>query len=149
MYKIRAMHSTDIPSAFHIRTSTLENALTLVELEEDYGLTPETLADAMKVSAKGWVCEADGQVIGFAMGDSQEREVTVLAVLPECEGNGIGRRLLAEVESWLFELGNDDLWLVTTPNPTLRAYKLYVSQGWSPTGEIVDEDETFIKSLTQ
>jgi ribosomal protein S18 acetylase RimI-like enzyme len=147
MYLFREMLPADIPAAFHVRTSTIENALTMQELEEDYELTPETLAEAMKASAKGWVCETDNEVIGFAMGDPEEYELTVLAVLPKYEGHGIGRRLLAEVESWLFGLGSDEIWLATTPNSSLRAYRLYVSQGWIPTGEIIDEDEKFIKPM--
>jgi ribosomal protein S18 acetylase RimI-like enzyme len=145
VYKFREMLPSDIPAAFHVRTSTTENALTVQELEEDYELTPETLAEAMKTSVKGWVCETGEELIGFAMGDPEEYELTVLAVLPEHEGNGIGTRLLAAVESWLSNIGADEIWLVTTPNSSLRAYRLYVSQGWIPTGEIIDEDEKFIK----
>ncbi|HEB28062.1 MAG TPA: GNAT family N-acetyltransferase [Porticoccus sp.] len=145
MYHYREMCLADIPAAFHVRTSTIENPLTLQELEQDYELTPESLAQAMKASSKGWVCEDDNQVVGFAMGDPYEGELTVLAVLPKHEGNGIGKRLLATVESWLLESGCDELWLLTTPDPTLRAYKLYLSKGWTATGEIIDEDEKFVK----
>lgn len=145
MYKFREMLVTDIPAAFRVRTSTIENALTMQELTEDFELTPETLTESLKTSAKGWVCECEDEVVGFAMGDSAEHELTVLAVLPHYEGNGIGKRLLTEVESWLFSLGGDEIWLVTAPNSSLRAYGLYVSQGWIPTGEILGEDEKFVK----
>jgi ribosomal protein S18 acetylase RimI-like enzyme len=134
MTTIRDMELDDIPAAFSVRTSTRENPLTLVELEEDYELTPETLASAMLSTAKGWVCEADGKVVGFSMGDSTNAELTVIAVLPDYEGRGIGKRLLSEVENWLFSLGHKELWLVTTPDPDLRAYNFYVKRGWVPTG---------------
>lgn len=140
------MTSADIYAAFRIRTSTTENALSMQDLEEWYGLTPATLTVAMQGSASGWVCEVDKEIVGFAMGDADEGELTVLAVLPEYEGKGIGKQLLAEVEQWLFGLGHKELWLMTTPDPALRAYNLYTSQGWSPTGEIDDEDEKFLKS---
>ncbi len=144
MQVFRQMSVTDIPAAFHVRTSTVENALTVLELEEEYALTPGTLAEAMQGSAGGWVCEVDGQVVGFAMGDSDSGELTVIAVLPAFERCGIGKRLLAEVEAWLFESGHDELWLVTTRDTTLRAYGFYVSRGWISTGEIVEGDEKFV-----
>ena len=120
MVLFRQMALHDIPAAFDVRTSTLENALTMEELEEDYELTPESLASAMQGTAKGWVCETGSKVVGFAMGDRANAELTVIAVLPEYEGRGIGKRLLGEVESWLFSFGHDELWLVTTPARELR-----------------------------
>ena len=149
MITFREMEIYDVPAAFDVRTSTKENALTLEELEEDYELTPETLASAMRSTAKGWVCEADSKVVGFAMGDSANAELTVIAVLPDYEGRCIGKRLLSKVENWLFSLGYDELWLVTTPDPELRAYNFYVKRGWVPTGEIIDEDEKFLLSARQ
>jgi GNAT superfamily N-acetyltransferase len=83
------------------------------------------------------------------MGDSTNAELTVIAVLPDYEGRGIGKRLLSEVENWLFSLGHKELWLVTTPDPDLRAYNFYVKRGWVPTGEIIDEDEKFVLSAKQ
>jgi GNAT superfamily N-acetyltransferase len=149
MPQFRKMTAADIDAAFRIRTSTTENALSLQDLEEDYGLTPQTLATALQGSASGWVCEVDAQVVGFAMGDSEAGELTVIAVLAEHEGNGIGRRLLAEVESWLFGLGHEAIWLVTSPDPSFRAYQLYLSQGWRATGVIIEEDEKFVKARLQ
>lgn len=144
MFTLRVMTAKDIPEAFSIRTSTIENALTLAELEEDYGLTPDSLGAAMKGSACGWVGEVDGKAVGFAMGDGATGEITVIAVRPEFEGLGLGTELLQTVQSWLFSKGHQELWLLTTPDPNLRAYKLYVAKGWSATGEIIDEDEKFV-----
>jgi ribosomal protein S18 acetylase RimI-like enzyme len=149
LYLFREMTVADIEAAFEIRTSVVENALTIQQLEEDFDLTPETLAAAMQESAKGWVCELETRVVGFAMADGDEGELTVLAVLAEYEGNGIGKRLLAAAESWLIEQGHKEIWLVTTPDPTFRAYNLYQSQGWTPTGEILDDDEKFVKPVNQ
>jgi ribosomal protein S18 acetylase RimI-like enzyme len=149
LYLFREMTATDINAAFKIRTAAVENALTIQQLEEDYDLTPETLAAAMQDSAKGWVCEVENRVVGFAMVDSDEGELTVLAVLAEYEGIGIGTRLLAAAESSLIEQGHEEIWLVTTPDPTFRAYNLYKSQGWTPTGEMFDGDEKFVKPVNQ
>ncbi|MEM6583041.1 MAG: GNAT family N-acetyltransferase [Pseudomonadota bacterium] len=138
------MTSSDIADAFSIRISTIENALTLTELEEDYELTPESLAEAMEGSVRGWVGEVDSKVVGFAMGDNVTGELTVIAVRPEFEGMGIGTALLGKVENWLFTEGHRELWLLTTPDPDLRAYQLYTANGWIATGEIIEDDEKFV-----
>ncbi len=149
MVTYRQMSVADVPDVFGIRVSTLENVVTMSELEEEYELTPATLAEAMQESAKGWVCEVDDRIVGFAMGDSETGEMTVLAVLPEFERRGIGKKLLVQVQEWLFESGHKQLWLVTTPNPSFRAYGFYLSQGWRATGEIIDgEDEKFVLWLS-
>jgi GNAT superfamily N-acetyltransferase len=64
------------------------------------------------------------------MGDSDTGELTVLAVLPKFEERGIGRAPLSRVCGWLFAVGHDELWLLTTPDPDFRAYGFYQSQGW-------------------
>jgi len=138
---IREMTAADTPDVFSVRISTTENSVTMVELEEEYELTPDTLAEAIKFSAKGWVCEVDGQIVGFAMGDSKSGEMTVIAVLSEFECRGIGRMLLEKVRDWLFDSGHDEIWLLTTSDPNFRAYGFYQSQGWSATGLIIEEEE--------
>lgn len=144
MTTIREMTVADLPEVFAVRISTVENNVTMQELEDEYELTPETLAAAMQLSAKGWVCEVDGRIVGFAMGDSESGEMTVIAVLAEYERRGIGERLLTQVQDWLFQSGHDEVWLVTTPDPNFRAYGFYQSKGWIATGEIVDDEEKFV-----
>lgn len=146
MITVREMELHDVPAAFFVRTSTQENALTMDELKQYYELTPTTLALAMQGTVKGWVCEVEDKVVGFAMGDSSNAELTVIAVLSEYEGRGIGGRLLSEVENWLFSSGHSKLWLVTTPDSGFRAYNFYIAKGWVPTGEIFEEDEKFVLS---
>lgn len=141
MITIREMTVTDLPEVFSVRVSTTENVVTTEELEEEYEVTPETLAKAMDQSAKGWICESAGKIVGFAMGDGESGEMTVLAVLPEYERRGVGKKLLTTVRDWLFDLGHDELWLLTTPDPNFRAYGFYLSQGWTATGELIGEDE--------
>lgn len=139
------MTPADLPQVFEVRVATLENEITMARLVE-LGITPESLAVAIEDTAKGWVCEFGGKIVGFVMGDKSTGELTVLALLPEFEGRGIGKRLLESVEEWLFANGNEELWLVTSPEPSFRAYGFYQSQGWQPSGEInSDQDEKFIR----
>jgi ribosomal protein S18 acetylase RimI-like enzyme len=144
MLNFRQMSVLDIPEAFEVRISTVENVVSIQELEDEYGLTPETLAVAMSGSSQGWVCTEDERIVGLAMGDQETGEMSVVAVRPEYEGRGIGGKLLNLVQDWLFESGHDELWLVTTPDPGFRAYGFYISRGWRPTGDIDDGDEKFV-----
>ena len=81
------------------------------ELEEDYGITSESLAQAMSSHVSGWLCEDSDVVVGFSMGDRLNGEIQVVAVLPEYEGHGIGKNLLTKVQSWLFSKGHETIWL--------------------------------------
>jgi ribosomal protein S18 acetylase RimI-like enzyme len=135
------MEICDLPSVFALRLSTNENAITMEELEQDYGITPESLSEAMKLNMKGWLSEDSGNVVGIAMGDVSRGEVVVVAVHPEYERRGIGRHLLEHVQSWLFSEGHQEIWLLTNPDPNIRATGFYRRFGWHATGELRDGDE--------
>jgi ribosomal protein S18 acetylase RimI-like enzyme len=53
----------------------------------------------------------------------------VIAVLPTHIRQGIGDRLLREVESWMFRTC-PEIWLTTDFDTTLRAYSFYRRRGW-------------------
>ena len=131
----RQMQIDDLAAAFAVRLSTLENAMTMERLARVYGITPQSLSEAMKSHVKGWLCEDSGKVVGFAMGDLASGEVQVVAVRPEHEGKGIGKNLLMLVQSWLFSEGFDEIWLLADPDPGLRAHGFYRKLGWQATGE--------------
>jgi len=94
------------------------------------GVTPESIEIAINGSHKGWLFEEEGEVGGFAMGNSENAELTVMAMLPAHEGKGVGGKLLRSVESWLQTKGCERIWLTTDVDPELRAYGFYLSQGW-------------------
>ena len=141
---IRQMTPGDLPATFDVRLSTVENAITMERLECDYGVTPESLADAMTRDVKGWLCEDVDTAVGFAMGNVASAEVLVIAVRPEYEGRGVGQRVLARVGEWLLSAGHDEIWLLTTPDPALRAHGFYRNLGWRGTGKIVRGDEVMV-----
>ena len=132
---IRAMTVADIPATIAVRLSTRENAITLDEMRDHYGVTPDSIAAALARDAAGWVAEVAGQVVGFAMGDGATGEVTVVAVHPDHEGRGLGGALLARVEDWLFARGHARLWLLASPDPGVRATGFYARRGWRAAGE--------------
>lgn len=137
----RKMRVDDVPAAFEVRLSTVENAVTADELERDYGVTLPSVAEAMECHVEGWLCEDRGAVVGFAMGDRQNGEVLVVAVRPEHEGRGIGRELLTRVQDWLFSEGHEQIWLRANPDPGVRASGFYRKLGWRTTGTRMGGDE--------
>ncbi len=126
---IREIAEPDIPALFVVRPQTRENAMSVQELA-GIGITPESIKAAIAASHKGWLFEESGEVKGFAMGDSDNAELTVMAMLPAYEGKGIGGKLLSNVESWLASQGCHRIWLTTDINPNLRAYGFYLRHGW-------------------
>jgi len=137
----RPMLIDDLPAAFAVRLSTIENAITMERLESDYGITPQSLAAAMRSDVKGWLCEDAGKVVGFAMGDLSNGEVGVVAVLPGYEGRGIGKNLLTLVQNWLFSGGHSEIWLLSNPDSTIRAHGFYRKLGWRAVGERRGDNE--------
>lgn len=125
----REITVVDIPALFAVRTGTHENFLTREELT-GMGITDDSVARMLSLDHRGWLCEIDGRIVGFAIGNRATGEMWVIAVLPEFLGRGIGAELLSRVETWLFESGCARLWLTTDIDPTLKAYGFYLRQGW-------------------
>jgi GNAT superfamily N-acetyltransferase len=126
----REIMTADIQSLFYVRSRTRENTYTLEELTRA-GITEESVSQKLSASYKGWLCEIDKSVVGFSMADRDTGELWVIAVLPEFECQGIGNRLMALAEAWLWEMGCDRGWLTTSINKGFRAYGFYLSRGWA------------------
>lgn len=133
---IRPMVPEDVEATLAMRARTRENAITLAELEAEYGITPQSAAEALRTTQKGWLCEHGGEVVGFAIGDCATGEVVVLAVLPDYEGQGIGKMLLTHVHAALRAAGHDTIWLWANPDPAMRAAGFYAQMGYHMTQEV-------------
>jgi GNAT superfamily N-acetyltransferase len=106
--------------------SVTENRLVSTALtENDYIV-------AIAQTGRGWVAEADGEVVGFAVGNAQTGNIWALFVEPRHEGNGYGRQLHDVMVDWLWEQGLDRLWLTTEPGT--RAERFYQQAGWERAG---------------
>ncbi|MEI7957291.1 MAG: GNAT family N-acetyltransferase [Verrucomicrobiota bacterium] len=128
----REMTPADVPMTFLVRTAAKEHPFSLEDLAR-FGITVESCVRAMATTNKGWVCEINGIVIGFAVGIRSTGEMWVIAVLPEFEGRGIGQKLLTLTQDWLWSQGCETLWLTTSPRPT-RVFHLYSKLGWRDSG---------------
>lgn len=132
---VRETRLEDIEACFDVRARTRENPISRERLAA-VGITPASSAASLASGeVKGWVCLDDSSVIGFCSADAASGEVLVLAVLPDYEGRGVGKRLLQQAVRWLRSLGFDRVWLAASPDPGVRAHGFYRSQGWRPTGE--------------
>ena len=123
----------DIPTLSGIRLSVKENVLS-----DPRKVTPEMFASYLSEIGKGWVCEVDGEAVGFSVASLKDTSIWALFVAPGYEGRGIGTRLLNLAADWLFGMGASSISLSTEAGT--RADMVYERQGWKR-GEIRPDGE--------
>lgn len=117
----------DIPQLHKIRIVVKENILPNPDL-----ISANDYEDFLTRHGKGWLCENENQVLGFAIVDLKEHNVWALFVKPGHEGKGIGRRLHDEMLDWYFDQTKETIWLRTAA--ATRAEKFYRKAGWKESG---------------
>lgn len=126
----------DINQIQFVRNAVRENMLS------DPALVPDKdVEEYMTRRGKGWVCEIDKNVVGFAIVDLADNNVWALFVHPGFEAKGIGKQLHQLMMDWYFLQTKDKIWLGTDPNS--RAYKFYGMQGWKEVGKHGDIEIKF------
>ncbi|RJG15921.1 GNAT family N-acetyltransferase [Massilia cavernae] len=105
-------------------------------------ITRQMYIDYLEPLGRGWVCERDGAIAGFAYADRHNGSVWALFVDPAQEGQGIGKGLLALVTGYLFQLGHARVVLGTGPGT--RAERFYAAQGWERSLAAGDDEVTFV-----
>lgn len=123
----REAKTSDIAHMHQVRTSVHEN-----KLSDFNRITPADYKLMLEERGKGWVCEVNDGIAGFAIVDLQAANVWALFVRPEQESNFIGRMLHDMMIAWCFARQVPGLWLTTAPNT--RAEKFYLKAGWTKTG---------------
>lgn len=137
---VRIAQRDDINTLFDIRTSVVENHQSREEIAE-LGITPESVVKMLETDCCAWVAEIGNQPIGFSIANATEKTIFGVFVLPSFEGQGVGRALMQDAESWLWSKGIEEIWLVTGNDPSLRAYGFYRHLNWNPVG--VETDGNF------
>jgi len=117
----------DIAQIMSVRLSVRENQLSNPNL-----VTEADCLVYIEQRGKGWVCEIDQQIVGFAIVDLVERSVWALFLHPDFEGRGIGRQLHQRMLNWYFEQTEETIWLGTDPGT--RAEGFYRQAGWKAQG---------------
>jgi GNAT superfamily N-acetyltransferase len=123
---IRLATQADIPAMHRVRLAVTEN-----RLSDPSRVTLADYAPAISELGSGWVAEASGKVVGFAIG-YRSGNIWALFVDPDHEGRGHGKALHSAMVSWLWAQGLRHLWL-TTGSGT-RAEAFYRALGWRPSG---------------
>ena len=118
---------SDIYQMQIVRNSVKENQLSNPTLIKDADYEEYLLS-----RGKGWICEVNNSVVGFAIVDLQENNIWALFVTPANAEKGIGKKLHSLMLNWYFEQTQQTVWLGTTPNS--RAEIFYTKQGWTKVG---------------
>jgi GNAT superfamily N-acetyltransferase len=124
---IREVIPNDIPTLARLRISVRENVLSNPDL-----ITQADYTEFLFKRGKGWVCEVNGEVVGFSIVDLVDKNVWALFLDPDYEKRGIGRQLHDKMLDWYFSKTNDTLWLGTDPGT--RAEGFYRKAGWENAG---------------
>jgi GNAT superfamily N-acetyltransferase len=117
----------DIPQIQVVRNAVKENTLSDPSL-----VTDGDCFEFITRRGKGWVCEKEGRILGFAIADLEEDNIWALFVDPQWERMGIGRELHRLMLGWYFGQGKDHVWLSTAPGT--RAERFYRNYGWIEAG---------------
>jgi GNAT superfamily N-acetyltransferase len=123
----REAQITDIAQMQVVRNSVKENMLSNPALVPD-----KDVEDYITRRGKGWVCEIDGNIVGFSIADLQDHNIWALFMHPDFEARGIGKELHRLMLDWYFSQTRETVWLGTAPNS--RAEKFYRMQGWKEVG---------------
>jgi GNAT superfamily N-acetyltransferase len=130
----RPATADDVPRCIALRGMTRQNAIS-VERLASYGITAASWGDAVRQGRQaGFVSLQRGRIVGYCFGDITTGEVLVLALLPEHEGQGAGRRLLRRVVDRLVAAGHRRLFLGCSADPASRSHGFYRHLGWRSTG---------------
>jgi GNAT superfamily N-acetyltransferase len=123
----REATTTDIPQIQFVRNAVKENILSNPALVSD-----ADVENYITKRGRGWVCEIDNRITGFAIADLQDNNIWALFIHPDFEGRGIGKKLHDEMLDWYFAQNKNELWLSTSPGT--RAEKFYLKAGWKENG---------------
>ena len=124
----------DAAACVDLRGKTRENAVSAARLQA-IGITVESWGkDIRDDKLPGFIGLAGDQMVGYCFGDNDSGEIVVLALLPEFENQGIGKRLFSMTVEHLESLGHRRLFLGCSSDPKHRSHGFYRHLGWQSTG---------------
>lgn len=117
----------DIQEIQMVRNAVKENILS-----DPAKVTDKDVEDYITNRGKGWVCEMNNSIIGFAIVSVTDHNVWALFIHPGFEKKGIGRILHDKMMDWYFSQTDEIIWLSTEPGT--RAETFYRLAGWREAG---------------
>jgi GNAT superfamily N-acetyltransferase len=127
MMIFREATTDDIKQIQVVRNSVKENVLSDPNLVSD-----KDCEEFITVRGKGFVCEIENNIVGFAIVDLKENNIWALFIDPKFEKKGIGQKLHLIMLDWYFSQSKHTIWLGTAFNT--RAEKFYRKAGWIAVG---------------
>jgi GNAT superfamily N-acetyltransferase len=125
--RIRVAETSDITQIQVVRNLVKENRLS------DPGLVSDSdVEEYISRRGKGWICEINNEIAGFAIADLVDNNIWALFIHPGFERKGIGKKLHDEMLNWYFSQTDKTVWLGTSPNT--RAESFYRKAGWREVG---------------
>lgn len=118
---------TDIQQIQIVRNTVKENTLSNPGL-----VTDKDCEEFITQRGKGWVCEIENRIVGFAIADLKDNNIWALFIHPDFEKKGIGKQLHNQMLNWYFSQTKNKVWLGTAPNT--RAAFFYKKCGWTEFG---------------
>jgi GNAT superfamily N-acetyltransferase len=125
--RFRQAEKKDILQIQKVRHSVHENILSDPAL-----VTDADCAEFLEIRGRGWVCEVQMEIVGFAIADLRDHNIWALFVRPDFERRGIGKKLHDMMLDWYFSKTNEMVWLGTAPGT--RAELFYRKAGWNENG---------------
>jgi GNAT superfamily N-acetyltransferase len=119
----------DIDEFMKVRMAVKENPLNNPAL-----VTRKDNEEYLTQRGKGWVCESDGKIVGFAIVSVVDNNIWALFVDPQYEAKGIGKELHGIMMNWYFNQTRKTVWLGTAPKT--RAELFYTKRGWTAVGTV-------------
>ncbi len=125
--RFRQAETKDIFQIQKVRRAVKENILS-----DPARVTDADCAEYLELFGRGWVCEEEDQIIGFAIADLKNHNIWALFVHPDFEHLGIGKKLHGMMLDWYFSITIENVWLGTAPQT--RAEIFYRKAGWKEIG---------------
>lgn len=131
---LRRATPADAADCVRLRGLTRENAIP-ADVLAALGITVESWAAGIASGAwPGWIATHGDRIAGYCFGDTASGEVLVLVVMPDFEGQGLGRALLERTVQDLQAAGHSRVHLGCSADPAVRSHGFYRRLGWQSTG---------------
>lgn len=145
--RIAPARAEDVAAFIALRGQTRENAVSASRLASAGITAGAWSADIRSGLLVGFTAATPDGIVGYCFGNTATGEVVVLALLPEAEGQGLGRALLRHVVLALRRRGHRRLFLGCSSDPGVRSYGFYRHLGWRSTGAFDAHDDEILELM--
>ena len=128
--KFRAIESNDLPAISDVRASTRENPFSREALR-DIGITEKSTAEMLRTTHRGWLCEAEKKIVGFAVGDGKQANFGSSPCCQSMKVKGLAPSYWRKSRPGCIPLAGGRYGYGRHRDPRRRAFSFYSKRGWS------------------